>query len=111
MKLIYYKLSIIALTIFLVSGVVLWIQNTSPNLIQKITAQEAANKAISYINNNILGDQVIANLINVIEDKRNNLYKLSLKIGDQEMESYITMDGRVLFPNAIDLDAPASAEK
>ncbi|MEK7624657.1 MAG: hypothetical protein AAB404_03000 [Patescibacteria group bacterium] len=110
MKLIYYKLSIIALTIFLVSGIVLRIQNTGPGLIKKITAQEAADKAVSYINNNILGEQVIANLINVIEDKEKNLYKLNLEIGDQKMESYVTMDGKVLFPNAIDLDAATATE-
>ncbi|MEK7574302.1 MAG: hypothetical protein AAB514_02095 [Patescibacteria group bacterium] len=105
MKLIHYKFLTIALTVFLVSGIVFWIQNIAPNLIKKITAEEAADRAVSYINNNILGDQIIANLINVIEDKEKNLYKLSLKVGEQELESYITLDGKILFPDAIDLDA------
>ena len=109
MKLIHYKILTIALTIFLVGGTVSWIQNANPNSIKKITAEEAADKALSYINNNILGDQIIANLINVIEDKEKSLYKLNLKIGDQELESYMTLDGKTLFPDAIDLDAAAVA--
>ena len=109
MKLIHYKILTIALTIFLVGGTVSWIQNANPNSIKKITAEEAADKALSYINNNIPGDQIIANLINVIEDKEKSLYKLNLKIGDQELESYMTLDGKTLFPDAIDLDAAAVA--
>ena len=111
MKLIHYKILTIALTIFLVGGTVSWIQNANPNSIKKITAEEAADKALSYINNNILGDQIIANLINVIEDKEKSLYKLNLKIGDQELESYMTLDGKTLFPDAINLDAAAVAEQ
>ena len=109
MKLIHYKILTIALTIFLVGGTVSWIQNANPNSIKKITAEEAADKALSYINNNILGDQIIANLINVIEDKEKSLYKLNLKIGDRELESYVTLDGKTLFPDAINLDAAAVA--
>jgi len=111
MKLIHYKILTIALTIFLVGGTVSWIQNANPNSIKKITAEEAADKALSYINNNILGDQIIANLINVIEDKEKSLYKLNLKIGDRELESYVTLDGKTLFPDAINLDAAAVAEQ
>ena len=111
MKLIHYKILTIALTIFLVGGTVSWIQNANPNSIKKITAEEAADKALSYINNNILGDQIIANLIDVIEDKEKSLYKLNLKIGDQELESYMTLDGKTLFPDAINLDAAAVAEQ
>lgn len=111
MKLIHYKILTIALTIFLVGGTVSWIQNANPNSIKKITAEEAADKALSYINNNIPGDQIIANLINVIEDKEKSLYKLNLKIGDQELESYMTLDGKTLFPDAINLDAAAVAEQ
>ena len=111
MKLIHYKILTIALTIFLVGGTVSWIQNANPNSIKKITAEEAADKALSYINNNIPGDQIIANLINVIEDKEKSLYKLNLKIGDRELESYVTLDGKTLFPDAINLDAAAVAEQ
>ena len=35
MKLIHYKFLTIALTVFLVSGIVFWIQNIAPNLIKK----------------------------------------------------------------------------
>lgn len=111
MKLIHYKILTIALTIFLVGGAVSWIQNSNPNSVKKITAKEAADKAVNYINENILGDQIVASLINVIEDKEKNLYKLNLKIGDQELESYITLDGKTLFPDAINLDAAAAIKQ
>ena len=111
MKLIHYKILTIALTVLLVAGGVYWIQNVGLNSIKRISAEEAAQKAVSYINENLLGGQITANLIKVTEDKGNNLYKLNLKVGNQEVESYVTLDGKILFPDAINLEAVAAAEQ
>jgi len=110
MKLIHYKILTIALTVFLVGSVVYLIQNTGLKAIRRIPAQEAANKALVYINENIKERQLTATLIGVSEDKEKGLYKLNLKIGEQELESFISFDGKTLFPNAINLEAVAAAE-
>lgn len=111
MKLIHYKILTIALTILLVAGGVYWIQNAGLNSIKRISAEEAAQKAVSYINENLLGGQITANLIKVTEDKGKNLYKLNLKVGNREVESYVTLDGKILFPDAINLETVAAAEQ
>jgi len=110
MKLIHYKILTIALTVFLVGSVVYLIQGVGLKAIRKISAEEAADKAISYINENIKARQLTATLIRVSEDKEKGLYKLNLKIGEQELESFISFDGKTLFPNAINLEAVAAAE-
>jgi glutaredoxin len=66
-----------------------------------ITAQEAANKAIDYINKYLLRGQGTATLVSVKEE--NGLYNAKLSIGGREYDTYITMDGKLLFPSAIDM--------
>jgi len=61
-----------------------------------LTTQEAGEKAINFINQNILKDQATASLVGVIEES--GLYKLTLKIKDKELTAYITKDGKLLFP-------------
>lgn len=67
-----------------------------------ISSQEAADKAINYINEVLLGGQATASLVEVIEE--NGLYKLKIKIMEQEFDSYITRNGKLLFPEAVDLE-------
>ncbi|MBR9679828.1 MAG: thioredoxin family protein [Candidatus Altiarchaeota archaeon] len=70
----------------------------------ELTGQVAANKAVKFINENILQDQATAKLEGVEES--NGMYKIKLIINDQAMESYISNDGKLLFPEAIDLTTP-----
>lgn len=68
-----------------------------------MSAQEAAQKAIDYINKNLLSGGMTASLVNVAEE--NGLYKFRLKIENQEYNSYVTKNGRLLFvQEAIDLE-------
>ena len=66
-----------------------------------MSAEEAANKAIDYINKYLLRGQGTATLISVEEE--NNLYHAKLRIAGRTYDSYITMDGTLLFPSAINL--------
>jgi glutaredoxin len=76
----------------------------------KITGQEAAEKSIKYINQNLLQGQATAKLNGVEES--GGLYLLKLDIGGQVMDSYTTKDGKLLFPQAINMDqAPSTPEK
>jgi len=71
-----------------------------------LTGQEAAEKAINFINQNILSGGTTASLINVAEE--NGVYKFRLKIGESEFDSYVTKDGKFLFTEAIDLEVKSS---
>ena len=59
-------------------------------------AQQIAEKAIKYINDNpnLTGGSA-ASLVSVLED--GSVYKIRLKIGEQEYDSYATKDGKYLF--------------
>ena len=69
---------------------------------QSIGKDEAAKKAIDFINKNILPPTTKAVLENVERD--GCLYKMAINIGGQKLETYLTMDGNLLFPQAIDLN-------
>lgn len=68
-----------------------------------LTSQQAAEKAINYINKNLLQEGMNASVASVAEE--NGIYKFRLKVGNQEYDSYVTKDGRLLFTEqGIDLD-------
>jgi len=78
---------------------------------QILTPQEAAEKAINFINQNqnMFGLQgVTVSLVNAMEE--NGVYKFRLKIGENEFESYVTKDGELLFIEGIDLNPPVAKE-
>lgn len=109
MKLIHYKILTIILIILLVGSAVLLFRDTGFNSTKKISADEAGKKAVNYINE--LQGQGVASLISASEDKEKGLYKLELNVNKQAFESYITLDGNTLFPDAIDLEAAAAAKQ
>jgi len=72
-----------------------------------LVPEEAADKALSFINENLLPDGVTASLVNVLEE--NGVYKFKMKIDDQEYDSYVTKDGKLFFVEGIDLDKKIEA--
>jgi hypothetical protein len=72
-------------------------------VVSTLSAQEAADKAVTYINANLLQPGTTAK-VNGVEDS-GNLYNVKLDIGGREFDSYVTKDGSLLFPNVVDLDA------
>lgn len=109
MKLIHYKILVIVLTILLIGTAVLVIQQTGLKSINRISADEAANKVLAYINNTLLQNRATANLINVTEDKKRGLYKLEFKIGSQQLESYVSFDGKTFYPEVVNLETAVTA--
>lgn len=67
-----------------------------------LSPQEAAEKAIKYINENLLSEGENASLIEVFEEF--GFYKIHIKIGETEYNSYVTRDGRFLFPEVYNLE-------
>lgn len=68
---------------------------------------EIAKKAIDYINNNGLA-QSAASLVSVSEES--GLVKMRIKIGADEFDSYVTKDGKFLFPTALKMEGNKNSE-
>lgn len=69
-----------------------------------LSANDASQKALTYIKKNLLQGNVSASVSNVKE--KSGVYKMDLKIGKKEYESYVTKDGKYLFIQAFDLNPP-----
>lgn len=67
-----------------------------------IGTQKAGEQTIKFINTNLLQGGSIAVLKDVSELE--SFYKIDFNIGDQKFESYVTKEGRFLFPQGINLD-------
>jgi hypothetical protein len=78
----------------LIAGAVVYVNQKKASA---LSPQAAAQKAIDFINKNLLQQGTTASLVSVTEE--NGLYKLRLKIGEKEYPSYVSKDGKLLFPN------------
>lgn len=67
-------------------------RNAVPGALPK---DEAAKRALTFINDVALQGQVAASLLETTEES--GLYKIRLKIEEQEYESYVTKDAKLLF--------------
>ena len=66
-----------------------------------VAAEVVAEKAINYINQNMMSDDMQASLINI--ERVGDLYEIGLKIDGQEYTSYASLDGNLLFPEGVSL--------
>ncbi len=91
------------LTTFIVMAVSLAIMGVfvilNQEKIEKVetSPEDLAQKAIDYINKNILSEGITASLVSVVEES--GLYKIHIKIGEEEYDSYVSKDGKLLFPS------------
>ena len=76
-----------------------WIKDV---FINKIFAANVAKKTIDYINKNLLPEGIQAALTSV-SAKSNGLYEIKFKIMEKEYDSYVSGDGKLLFPEGIAL--------
>jgi len=77
-----------------------------PFLAIKSFGQEKAELAIEYINKNLLSQGATASLTSVSD--QGNVYKIKLKIQEEELDVYISKDGRFLFTNTFEMKPQAS---
>jgi len=75
-------------------------------LVQRLNAKRVANKTIDYINKNLLPEGVKASLISASATS-NGLYSIKFKIMEREYDSYVSSDGKLLFPESIPLKETA----
>jgi len=66
-------------------------------------AEETVQKAIDFVSENML-DGAEAVLVSVSEES--GVYKFKMKIDADEFDSYLTKDGKILFPSGISLVEP-----
>lgn len=62
---------------------------------------KAADEAVTYINNYLLQPGTTATLKGKTDV--GDLYNIKIDLGGREYDSYVTKDGRLLFPSAVDL--------
>ncbi len=84
----------------IVAGAIIY-SNQSKGTI--LSSKEVGDKVINFINQNLLPKGTTASLLNVSEENGN--YKIHFKIGEKEIDSYVTKNGKLLFVEGIDLDA------
>ncbi len=66
-----------------------------------LSIEEAGERVISFINENILQGQTTASLIDTVEE--NGLYKIIFEVEGEEIEWRVTKNGELIFPQVIDL--------
>lgn len=77
-----------------------------------ISAELAGEKTINFINKTMLPEGMEASLIDISEES--GIYKIHLKIDGEEYTSYVTRDGKILFPQEgikIEEEVPAPEEQ
>lgn len=94
-------LVVVILALALVAGSAFYMGKANPSKGKQLSADEAGAQVIAFINDSILQGRATANLISILEE--NGLYKIKFEIQEQEIESYVTMDGKLFFPEAIDM--------
>ncbi len=65
--------------------------------------EKIANSTVNYINTALLQGRATAKLLNYSATKYPNLYKIEIEINGQKFDSYVTGDGKLLFPSAINV--------
>lgn len=69
--------------------------------------EQAAEKAIDYVNNNLLQPGLSATLVDV--EDLGDLYRLKVSLSGQTFDSYITKDARLLFATGYDISESAGS--
>ncbi len=75
---------------------------------KEMPADIVAENTVKYINENLLTEGNTASLVSVSEER--GVYKIAMKIGEQEYESYVTKDGVFLFPEGYRIEEEVSAK-
>ena len=92
----------------LVAGAFVYVNQTGIFSKSASTGQQLAENAIKYINDNFPSVGGAASLINVSEE--GSVYRIHLKVGEQEYDSYVSKDGKFLFPEGYSLTATSTTQ-
>lgn len=101
-----WKSAFVALVLLVVLGVVSGMVALGGTAAPALSKEAAASKAIGYINDNLLNGAATAKLQGVTE--ANDLYLIKLEISGRAFDSYISKDGKLLFPTVVDMSGQAA---
>ena len=73
-----------------------------------VSSQEIGAKVIDFINQEMLNGQITASLVSAVEEKENGLYKVTVNLQGNNIDTYATLDGRFLYPERIDMEPQAA---
>ncbi len=96
-----WKSAFVGLALLVILGFVSGMVALGGVAIPAMSKEAAASKAISYINNNLLNGAATAKLQSVSES--DNLYLIKLEVSGKTYDSYVTKDGRLLFPSVVNM--------
>lgn len=96
---VFPLIALAALVAGLLAGYLL--SGVSGNSSTSITQEQASAKALDYINSAVQG-QAAVKMISINES--NGLYSMNIDVGGQLYNSFMTKDGKLLFPSGINLD-------
>lgn len=75
-----------------------------------IGLENAKTKVLDFVNGNLLQPGTEAELVSA--EKENGLYRVTIKVGEQEVPTYLTYDGKKFFPQAMETEiADATADE
>ncbi|MDP2926971.1 MAG: hypothetical protein Q8N65_02455 [bacterium] len=72
-----------------------------PTITVGSSSQKLAEKAIDYINKNLVQPGVTATIVKISDV--GSVYKLDMKVAGRDAESYVTKDGKFFFPEGFDM--------
>lgn len=94
--------TIIIAVLAVATAALIYLQFGTGGVMGSLSGQKAAEAALAYINSEMLAGQATATLSGDIKTE-NGLYKFTIKVGENEIPSYVTRDGKLLFPQAIEI--------
>ena len=75
-----------------------------------LAPQKAADLALEYINKDLLKGRATATLSGEVKEEE-GLYKIQVQLGQNKFFSYVTKDGKLLFPEAFALGKKSGSKK
>lgn len=106
MKNFYKYIPIVIIVLIIVAGVYYFEPGIFDKLFSAKTSSKVTESAMKYINEVLLGGKSQAVLLSVSNE--GSVYKLKIKIGSEEYDSYVSKDARFLFPQGYEINPKAS---
>jgi len=86
----------------LIAGTIVYTNSSSDKIEGLISAQEASDKVINLINDNFIQGEQVAEIIETTEE--HGVYKVKFSVQGQELDWKISKNGKLVFPETIDLE-------
>lgn len=65
--------------------------------------EEVKERVTKYINEDLLQGQRVAEIVEIVEDEDDDLYKIKLKLNGQEFDSFVSKDGKYLYTERLEV--------